>query len=160
MQSQLSSRTKLIISIVLCLGGGFASGFFSQSGLNTWYMSINKPSWNPPAFLFGPVWTTLYILMGISLWTIWKSDSPEAYKKKALTIFGVQLFLNFIWSLLFFKFESPAWALVDILLMVVTIITTIFVFAESSKKAAWLLVPYICWVSFASILNYTIWSLN
>jgi translocator protein len=160
MQVQLSSKAKLIISIILCLGGGLLSGFFSQSGLGTWYASINKPSWNPPSSLFGPVWTTLYILMGIALWTIWKSETPENQKNKALLIFGIQLFLNFIWSILFFKLESPSWALVDIILMVVTIITTIFVFADISKKAAWLLVPYICWVSFATILNYTIWSIN
>ncbi|MES2517197.1 MAG: TspO/MBR family protein [Bacteroidota bacterium] len=158
--NDISSKWKLVIAILVCEIGGIASGFFSQSGVGTWFISLNKPSWNPPAYLFAPVWTLLYLLMGISFWLIWKSNATEPKKTNAMIIFGVQLFLNFWWSILFFKLHTPALALIDIILMFITINITIFWFAKISRTAAWLLVPYISWVSFASLLNYTIWIMN
>ena len=151
---------KLVIAILLCEFTGILSAFVSQTSNNEWFLSLNKPSWNPPSYLFAPVWTFLYLLMGISLWLVWKSKVPEHKKKQACLVFAVQLFLNFWWSILFFRFHSPGIAFIDIVLMIVMILATIFAFARISRAAAWLLVPYISWVCFAAILNYTIWSMN
>ncbi len=155
-----SSFSKAVISVLLCEAVGIASGLLSRDGMASWFDTLNKPSWNPPSWLFGPVWTTLYFMMGLALWLVWKSDSPEPQKQTALRLFALQLFFNFWWSLLFFHFHSPGLALVDILLMVATITATIFQFAPISRAAAWLLVPYLSWVCFATILNYTIWAMN
>ena len=151
---------KLVIAILLCEFTGILSAFVSQTSNNEWFLSLNKPSWNPPSYLFAPVWTFLYLLMGISFWLVWKSKAPEHKKKQACLVFAVQLFLNFWWSILFFRFHSPGIAFIDIVLMIVMILATIFAFARISSAAAWLLVPYISWVCFAAILNYTIWSMN
>ena len=151
---------KYIIAILLCEGAGIISGLLASANSNVWFDSLNTPSWNPPAYLFAPVWTTLYLLMGISLGIIWNHKTTELNKRSAYSLFGLQLFLNFWWSILFFKFHSPALALLDILLMDVVIIITIVTFSKFSKVAAWLLVPYIAWVSFATLLNFSIWNLN
>ena len=156
----ISPIWKLIISILICETTGIASGLIANTGMNPWFETLTKPSWNPPAFLFAPVWIFLYLLMGISLWLIWKSAATVPQKSKAIILFFLQLFLNFWWSIIFFKFHSPAFALVDIILMLILILLTIISFSKHSKPAAWLLVPYIAWVSFATILNYTIWVLN
>jgi tryptophan-rich sensory protein len=145
---------------LLCEIIGISSSLFSAAAIKTWYLTLNKPSWNPPNGVFAPVWTLLYVLMGISLWLIWKSDAPIAQQKKAIYFFAVQLFINFWWSIVFFKFQSPIFGLVVILWMVLAILITIFQFAPISRLASWLLVPYISWVCFATILNYAIWSLN
>jgi translocator protein len=156
----ISSFWKLIIAILICESVGIVSALLSQMGMNTWFTSLQKPTWNPPAYLFGPVWTVLYLLMGVSLWEVWKSSAPEAKKTRAMSVFGLQLFFNFCWSILFFKFQSPAFALIDILLLGITILLTISYFARISRLAAWLLVPYILWVYFATVLNYTLWATN
>ena len=158
--SVISNNFKLLICILICQIVGLTSSFLSNTQNNIWYDSIIKPSWNPPVYLFGTVWTFLYLLMGISLWMIWKSKAPEYKKLTAELIFALQLFLNFWWSIIFFKFQSPELAFAEILLMIVLIIITIFKFAEISRTAAWLLVPYISWVCFAAILNYNLWTLN
>jgi tryptophan-rich sensory protein len=158
--SKLSSTWKFIIAILLCEAVGISSGLLASASKNSWFDTLQKPAWNPPAYLFGPVWTTLYFLMGISLALIWTNKAPEIDKRKAYTLFALQLFLNFWWSILFFNFHSPALALVDIILMVITIILTIVSFSFFSRTASWLLVPYIAWVSFATLLNFTIWNLN
>jgi len=159
-KQRLSSALKLIIAILLCVAIGFTSGLIGSAGMNVWFDRLLKPSWNPPAYLFAPVWTLLYTLMGIDFWIIWKNEAPEANKRSAYFAFALQLFLNFWWSIIFFRFQSPFFALIEILLMWLAILLTIFRFAKMSKTAAWLLVPYLLWVSFASVLNYTIWSLN
>jgi tryptophan-rich sensory protein len=156
----MNNILKLIISIAIPVAVGATSGFFTISGVESWYQTINKPSWNPPSWIFGPVWTTLYVMMGIALFLVWKSDASEGVKKTAISLFAVQLILNFFWSFIFFNQQQPGWALVEIIAMWVFILLTIFAFAKVSKPAAWLLVPYISWVSFATILNYTIWELN
>ncbi len=155
-----SSFWKLIIAIVICETTGIISGLISQVGMDRWFMTIDKPSWNPPAYLFGPVWTSLYLLMGISLWLIWDSNVLPKIKTKAIAIFSLQLFLNFCWSIIFFRFHSPVLALIDIILMVITIVITIILFNPISRVASWLLIPYLFWVCFATFLNYAIWSLN
>jgi translocator protein len=159
-ETTLSSNWKLIISVTICEVVGITSGLLTNAQNNIWYDNIVKPSWNPPAYLFGPVWTILYFLMGVSLWIIWKSDFYEYKKSQAMLFFAMQLFCNFWWTILFFKFHSPFAAFADIILMIVLILFTIFRFAEISKTAAWLLVPYISWVCFAAILNYNLWYLN
>ena len=156
----LSATWKLIISILICQLVGITSALLSTTQNNVWFESIVKPSWNPPGYLFGPVWTILYLLMGISLWIIWKSNAYEPMKTEALLFFATQLFLNFWWSILFFKFHSPFIAFIAITLLFILIFLTIFRFVEISKTAAWLLVPYISWVCFAAILNYNLWKLN
>ena len=156
----MNNLTKLVIAIAIPLAIGGTAGFFTATGVDSWYQTINKPSWNPPGWIFGPVWTTLYVMMGVALFFVWKSDVNEQLKRSAITLFAIQLVLNFFWSFIFFNQHQPGWALVEIIVMWVFILLTIFSFAPISKTAAWLLVPYISWVSFATILNYTIWKLN
>ena len=156
----MNNSAKLIVSIIIPVAIGATAGFFTATGVDSWYQTINKPSWNPPSWIFAPVWTILYIMMGIALFLVWKSNNNEALKKRAMILFFVQLVLNFFWSFIFFDQQQPGWALVEIIAMWVAILLTIFAFAKVNKIAAWLLVPYISWVSFASILNYTIWQLN
>jgi tryptophan-rich sensory protein len=156
----MSNGLKLAISIAIPLIIGFTSGFFSATGVGTWYQTIIKPSWNPPNWIFGPVWTALYILMGVALYLVWKQPDSQAQKTTAIIFFGVQLMLNFFWSFIFFKQHAIGGALIEIVVLWVFILITIFSFASINKLAAWLLVPYISWVSFAGILNYTIWQLN
>lgn len=156
----MSNIVKAIIAIAIPLMVGATSGFFTVTGVESWYQTIQKPLWNPPNWIFGPVWTTLYIMMGVALFLVWKEDTSEELKKIAFTLFAIQLILNFFWSFIFFNQQQPGWALVEIIAMWVFILLTIFAFAQVNKTAAWLLVPYISWVSFATILNYTIWQLN
>jgi translocator protein len=160
LRTQLSPTWKLIICIFICQATGIVSGLLTNTQNNVWYDTIIKPSWNPPGYLFGPVWTVLYLLMAISLWLIWKSDAPEVQKLEAQVIFASQLFLNFWWTILFFKLECPLCAFVEIIFMICLILLSIYKFSAISKTAAWLLVPYISWVFFATILNYKLWILN
>ena len=157
---RINDTVKLILSVILCEATGLLSGWLGSAYNNEWLDQLNKPSWYPPGSVFGPVWSVLYLLMGISLWLVWKSKVDPAVKRGAYLIFGIQLFFNFCWSIIFFRFRSPGWALIDIILLVVCIIITILAFARISKPAAWLLVPYICWVCFATCLNAAIWQLN
>ncbi|MBL0049150.1 MAG: tryptophan-rich sensory protein [Bacteroidetes bacterium] len=156
----ISVFVKFILAILLCESVGILSALLSNAGNNAWFDALNKPSWNPPPYLFAPVWTILYLMMGISLWLIWKNKVAEVNKRKQYFIFGIQLFLNFSWSIIFFRMHNPLLALMDIILMLALIIATTVSFARYSKPAAWLLVPYLAWVSFATFLNYSIWILN
>ncbi len=156
---------KLVIAIVVSELAGIIGSFFTVSAIPNWYSTLIKPALNPPAWVFGPTWTTLYALMGIAAWLVWKrwdqgDPSTRLRVKTALTIFGLQLFLNAIWSIIFFGLHSPGWALVDIVLLWLAIVWTMVVFYKISKPAAYLLIPYLLWVSFAGYLNYSIWMLN
>ena len=151
---------KLIISIAIPLAVGGIAGIFTSSSVNGWFTTITKPSFNPPNWLFAPVWTALYIMMGIAFFLIWKSDAATKIKNAAMGLFFLQLAFNFLWSFIFFYAHQPGWALVDILLMWLAILCTIIYFTKISAIATWLMVPYICWVSFATVLNYAIWKLN
>lgn len=151
---------KLILSIAVPLLIGFTASLFTVTGVGSWYQSIQKPSWNPPNWVFGPVWTTLYILMGIAFYLIWTSANHEKEKRKAISLFILQLVANFFWSFIFFNQHQVALAFAEILVLWLLILFTIFSFARINKAAAWLMVPYISWVSFAAILNFTIWQLN
>lgn len=151
---------KLVISLVLPQIAAVSGALFTVTGEGSWYRQINKPSWNPPGWVFGPVWTTLYILMGIAFYLVWKSNAPASVKKPAMTLWGVQLVLNFFWTLIFFGAQEPGWALVEIIGLWIFILLTILAFARINKTAAILMVPYILWVSFAAVLTGTIWQLN
>lgn len=151
---------KLIISILIPLIVGSVAGFFTTTGVNGWYATAVKPSFNPPNWIFAPVWTTLYILMGLALFLVWKRGADIKIKQTALVLFAIQLALNFLWSFIFFSLQQTGWALAEIIIMWGAILLTIVWFGKISSAAAWLLVPYICWVSFAMVLNYSIWKLN
>lgn len=150
--------SKIIICSILCLTLGISSGFSTVDSIANWYQFITKPSWNPPNWLFGPVWSLLYLLMGISVALIWHSQ--DSNKKNAIQLFIIQFALNLGWSFIFFNQHEIGWAFVEILMMLTAIILTILSFYKISKPAAYLLIPYLCWVSFASVLNGTIWFLN
>lgn len=148
---------------LLCLGvplivGGIA-GFATVTSLESWYAGLNKPSFNPPNWIFGPVWTTLYALMGISLFLVLREEEWN-WKNSSLRVFALQLLLNFLWSFFFFYFESPLLALIDIFLLWASILWMLLDFYPKSKAAALLNIPYLMWVSFASILNGAIFLLN
>ena len=144
---------KLILSIGICLGAGILGSFFTTSAIPTWYQTLNKPFFSPPNWIFAPVWTTLYILMGISLYLVWQ-------KKKVASVFWIQLFLNTVWSMIFFGIKNPGLALVEIVVLWVAIFLTIKAFYKINKLAGQLLLPYLIWVSFAFILNFSIVILN
>ena len=150
---------KLIISIVIPFIASLIGSLFTSSAIPTWYAALNKPSFNPPNWIFGPVWTVLYILMGISLYLIWVKPFSKKVKY-ALDIFGIQLVLNIMWSFLFFYSRNPLFAFIEIIFLWLFILYTIFLFYRISKPSAYLLVPYALWVSFASNLNYYFWILN
>ena len=149
----------LLLAILIPVAVGAISGFFTASSVDGWFTTLQKPSFNPPNWLFGPVWTSLYILMGIASWMVWKQPA-SVQRTKALRLYGVQLFFNFCWSLIFFYLHQPGWAFLEIIILWLLILLTIFSFSRVQKTSPWLLVPYISWVSFASILNYAIWNLN
>jgi benzodiazapine receptor len=149
---------KLIISIIGVQLAGIIGSVFTSSSITSWYATINKPSFNPPNWIFGPVWTILYLMMGISFYLIWVNYDKKS--KNAVIIFGVQLLLNTLWSILFFGLQSPLFAFIEIIILWIAILVTIILFYKVSKKAAILLVPYILWVSFAAVLNFSIWLIN
>lgn len=156
---------KLAVSVSACLLVGFIGSLATFPAIPGWYASLVKPSFSPPNFLFGPVWTILYIMMGISLALIWVRDGKgkkgQAGKKgEAIAFFIFQLILNSLWSILFFGFKSPGLALIEIVALWFSILLTMVKFFSISKTAGWLLAPYLAWVSFASILNFAIFRLN
>jgi benzodiazapine receptor len=155
------STPKLGLSIGLCFMFAFAgTSFTPQQGSEWYYHVLNKPSWNPPDWLFPPAWTLLFLLMGIALYLVVMEWNGKKAVKGALVVFGVQLLLNFGWSALFFGLHSPLLALFDIVLLWLAIVLTMVKFRAVSPLAGNLLVPYLLWVSFASFLNFTIWQIN
>ena len=154
-----SDWIKLIAATALCVLFGSVGGLVTIAEIPTWYASLNKPSFNPPNWLFGPVWTTLYFLMGVSAYLIWKLPVSKE-RNKSLQLFILQFILNFCWSFIFFGLHETGWALMEMIVLWIMILLTILHFSKQSKTAAWLLVPYISWVSFALLLNAAIWRLN
>jgi len=150
---------KLLGSLILPIGSGSIAGIITAKEISAWYAALNKPSFNPPGYLFGPVWSALYILMGVSMFLIWNTPKTKL-RQKALTVFGVQLFFNFWWSILFFSFHTILLSLVDILLLWFLIIYMITLFKKIKPVAAYLQIPYLLWVTFATVLNICIWYLN
>lgn len=156
----MSKTFKIVISIIACLAIGFMGSLFTSSSIPTWYASLNKPPFSPPNYLFGPVWTVLYILMGISFALIWSKGLKSKRVREAVYLFGVQLLLNAIWSPVFFGMRNVLLALIIIIFMWLYILKTIVAFGKVNKLASYLLYPYIAWVSFATILNFSVWILN
>lgn len=149
----------LILCIAVVMTIGFVSGMKTAGSITTWYAEIKKPAFNPPNAVFGPVWSVLYLLMGIGIYLIITAPA-NPHKQLAITLFCIQLALNFFWSILFFNYHLTGWALIEIGLMWLAILTTILIFKKISPTAAWLQIPYLLWVTFASILNAAIWQLN
>ena len=141
---------------MLCFGAATFGAIFAPG---EWYAQLRKPSWNPPSWLFGPVWTALYTMMAISAWLVWRRGGFAA-NARSLGLFAVQLVFNALWSWLFFGLKNPALALIDIVLLWVAIAATLAAFYRVHRVAGWLLVPYLAWVSFATVLNATLWLLN
>ena len=155
-----SNILKLIVSILLPLGVGWVGGIFTQNSIaDGWYGSLNQPSFNPPNEVFGPVWTVLYILMGISLYMVWK-QVPGNRRENALGIFALQLLLNFLWTLFFFYFKDIEIALLDIIALWISIVIMIVMFIRVKPLAGWLNIPYLLWVTFATALNVAYYVLN
>lgn len=154
-----SNILKLVIALLITIGLGSLGGLFTYPEIKTWYATLQKPSFQPPNWLFGPVWTLLYTLMGIGVYLVWKLPAT-ARRNKALAVFMIQFILNFCWSIIFFNQHQTGWAFIEIIVMWVCILLTIIQFSKLSYPAAWLLVPYILWVSFATVLNGAIWKLN
>ena len=158
MKKSLILKTIAVTAALLLLGA--IAGAVTASAIPDWYSSLTKPSFNPPNWIFAPVWTTLYLLMGISAGIVWNQGLRTAGVKKALLVFGVHILLNFLWSMLFFGLKSPLLALVEILILLVFILWYTLEFSRIKRTLFWLQIPYIVWVSFATILNGAIVWLN
>lgn len=151
---------KLIFSIAICQLAGFIGSIFTSPSIPTWYASLNKPVFNPPSWIFAPVWTTLFFLMGVSLYLVWEKGLKEKKVKIALGFFSAQLLLNVLWSVIFFGLQQPLYAFIEIIILWTAILLTILKFYKISKPAAYLLMPYTLWVGFAAVLNYSLWMIN
>lgn len=151
---------KLFASIIICLSAGAIGSVFTSSSVGSWYRTLNKPPFSPPSWIFAPVWTLLYLLIGLSLFFVWVDKKSEQGEKTAFFMFSIQLFLNILWSLLFFKLKNPFLAFIEIILLWTAIIFTIALFKKISALSSYLLAPYLLWVTFASFLNYSIFVLN
>lgn len=149
----------LVAFLLVTLSAGALGGLATASSVGSWYQTIAKPAWNPPSWVFGPVWSTLYVLMAIAAWRVWgKTEAPG--RRSALRWFWVQLVLNTAWSFLFFGLRNPGLAFIEILFIWLAIVVTLVKFARIDRVAGVLWLPYVAWVSFASVLNGTIWWLN
>ncbi|MBU6415312.1 tryptophan-rich sensory protein [Patescibacteria group bacterium] len=164
---RINNFFKLVIAVAVSEAAGVIGSFFTISAIPAWYAGLIKPALNPPARVFGPVWTALYAFIGVSFFLVWKQQSNILENVRMLrtwkigaAAFFTQLFLNAVWSIIFFGLQSPGWAFVDIALLWLAIIWTMVMFYKISRPAAYLLIPYFLWVSFAAYLNFSIWMLN
>ncbi|UXA53002.1 tryptophan-rich sensory protein [Xanthomonas prunicola] len=157
-RSKKSQWFGLLGWLVLCYAVA-ALGAMASIQAASFYALLQRPAWAPPGWLFGPVWTVLYGMMAVSVWLVWRRGS-RAGKRPALGLFVLQLTLNGVWSWLFFARQLGAWAFADIVALWLVLAGTIAVFAKRQALAAWLLVPYLAWVSFAAALNFSVWQLN
>jgi tryptophan-rich sensory protein len=149
----------LIVLLVICFAAAGIGGAVTTPKIATWYAALAKPNWNPPNWIFGPVWSVLYLCMAIAAWLVWRQGGL-AGAATPLALFAVQLVLNLAWSWLFFGFQNPGLAFVDIVLLWAAIAATMVAFWSRSAIAGILFVPYLAWVSFAAILNFVVWRLN
>ena len=150
----------LIASILLPQAAGAIGSYFTMPSIPGWYAGLAKPSFNPPGWIFGPIWTLLYLLMGIALYLIWKKGTEIKEVRLAMIFFAAQLLLNILWSFLFFYMKLPCAAFIEIILLWTAILITLTAFYRLSRPAGLLLVPYLLWVSFAAVLNFFLWRLN
>lgn len=151
---------RLVISLAAPLAVGALSGLATAGSVTVWYPTLAKPPFNPPAWVFGPVWTALYLTMGVALYLVWRAGWSRPEVHTAVLLFGVQLVLNGLWSVMFFGLRSPALALAEILLLWAAIVATARAFRRVVPAAGMLMVPYVAWVTFAAVLNGSIWWLN
>ncbi|MDA1061105.1 MAG: tryptophan-rich sensory protein [bacterium] len=149
---------KLVFAILICQAAGIVGSFFTAPSISGWYSTLNKPSFNPPSWIFGPVWILLYLLMGVALYLILVDRKKD--RSVALWLFGIQLVLNSVWSIIFFGLHNPFYALIELVILWIAIVLTVWKFWKINVKAGSLLLPYIVWVTFAMLLNYSIWQLN
>ncbi len=159
---KVGDKTKIaaaFVSVLIALGVGGLSGFLSMNNMKD-YEGFTKPVFSPPGWVFPIVWTILYILMGIAAYRVWEQGKQGQDVKKALVLYALQLFLNFLWSIIFFRFRLYGLAFVELLMLLIFILLTTFEFFRIDKVAGYLMIPYIVWVSFAGILNFAIWFLN
>jgi len=150
---------KLIVSLVLCQLAGILGSFFTVPAIPSWYQTLRKPPFTPPNWIFSPVWISLFVLMGIALYLVWRRPRHPHFKP-ALRLFFIQLGLNVLWSISFFGLRSPLLGLIDIVLLWIAILFTMLKFFRVSRLAGILLLPYLIWVSFAAMLNFSLWYLN
>ena len=151
---------KLVISILIPLIAGFIGSIATFDGITNFFNVLNKPAWTPPSWAFAPIWTTLFILMGIALFLVWRKGFERRDVKIAMAVFGIQIILNIFWSVIFFGLRSITGGLIEIIILWIAILVNIIVFYRISKAAGLLLVPYIIWVTIASYLTYTVFLLN
>lgn len=156
----MNRPARFTISLALPFIAAAIGSFSTISAIPTWYASLVKPSFSPPNYLFGPVWTLLYLLMGIALYRVWSKGTENPPVKSAVTLFIIHLIFNLLWSILFFGLHNPALALFDIIILFIFIIVLIKKFYAPDRLAAYLLIPYLLWVAFATALNFEIWRLN
>lgn len=156
----MKNTVKFVIAVVVPLTVGGLSGFATSRGVEAWYPTLSKPFFNPPAWVFGPTWTLLYIMMGVAAFLVWRQGLAAEGTKAALGVFAVQLALNGLWSILFFGLKSPGLAFAEIIVLWLAIAATVYLFRRVLPAAGWLLLPYLAWVSFAAVLNGSIWMLN
>jgi tryptophan-rich sensory protein len=149
----------LAVSLVICFGAAGLGSLFTMPSIGGWYVNLSKPAWTPPNWLFGPVWTGLYLCMAIAAWLVWRKAGVSG-AEVALALFALQLALNVCWSAIFFSAHMPGFAFAEIVLLWLLILATVVSFWPVSRAAGWLLVPYLLWVGFAAALNYAIWRLN
>ena len=158
-QTRPHARTALAGWLALCFGVGIAGSIFAARSIPTWYHALTKPPLNPPDHAFGPVWTVLFALMAVSAWMVWKTR-PSPCRRRGLLLFAIQLALNSLWPWIFFGTHQMLTAFVDLVALWAAILLTILTFRKMSHTAAWLLAPYLAWVTFAGYLNFAIWKLN
>jgi tryptophan-rich sensory protein len=156
----ISRKFKIPLSIFICLLVGFLSGISTADSISGWYKTLEKPFFNPPNWIFGPVWTLLYTLMGVAVGLVWRADHSGTEKKVAISVFIAQLAVNGLWSIFFFGMQNPVLAFVDIIILLILIGFTIKLFKPINRIASRLLYPYLAWVSFATVLNLSLIILN
>jgi tryptophan-rich sensory protein len=150
----------LACAVAACFAAAGIGSLYTTPAIPTWYASLQKPAWTPPAWLFGPVWTLLYLSMAIAVWLVWRERGFGGGAGLAITLFAVQLVLNALWSIVFFGWRRPDLALVEIFFLWAAVFATMLSFWRVSHAAAWLIWPYLLWVTFAGFLNLAIWRLN
>lgn len=157
----MNKSMKILVMVATTVTLGYIAGTVTQSSVDTWYPTLNKPSFTPPNAVFPIAWTTLYVLMGVAAGNVWaRMDYEKELVKKGLTFFAIQFALNMLWSYLFFGLKNPMVALVEIILLWLMIYETWFIFRKLDKIAGWLMIPYLLWVTYATALNAAIWYLN
>lgn len=151
---------KLLIALALPQLAGIIGSLFTRDAIATWYVHLIRPAFAPPSVVFAPVWTLLYLLMGIAAYLVWRKIGTVNGVRTALALFLFQLILNTLWSIIFFGLQAPGLAFAEIIVLWLAIVATMVAFYKVSRLAMWLLVPYLAWVSFAGYLNYAFWMLN